>query len=326
MCVFLSSLLLPLAISSPYAKDTHTIAVVDFEARGVPVYEAQIVAERVRAELVQSGIFMIMERGQMESILKEQGFQQSGACGDAACGVQIGQLLSVNEIVTGSLGKLGNMYTLNIKLLDVESGQILLTHNEDVSGKIEDIILTKAIPRIVEKLIREISAGKQKTGTLSVTTNPPGAQIKIDSKDYGATPIKNIEFGAGTYRVVLAMPNYVTAEKTVTIEARKSTGLELLLQPTGEFIQLEKQKNAQTGKTVITATRWGFCILGLAGLGVAAYFHYNWVTDKNNYDRTSDQSEALSLRKKIRDDETTRTISAVIGGISAIGFGVTYAF
>ena len=308
------------------AKDLNAIAVVDFEARGVPVYEAQIIAERVRAELVQSGLFKVMERGQMESILKEQGFAQSGACTDASCVVQMGQLLSVNQIVTGSVGKLGGMYTLNVKLVDVASGEIILTRNEDVSGKIEDIILTFAIPRIAEKLINELTSGKQKNGTLSVSSSPSGAVVSVDGKDYGVTPLKKIELPIGPHKVIVSMVNHVAIEKAVVVETRKTVSVDATLNPTGEFVQQQKEKSAEKGKGVLTVARWGFGIMGLAGLGAAAYFHYDAFTKNNTYQKTGSPELATSLNIKIRNAEKFRTISAIIGGVGALGFGVTYVF
>jgi hypothetical protein len=163
-----------------------------------------------------------MEREQMKSILKEQNFQQSDACSEASCVVQMGQLLAVNKIITGSVGKLGNMYTINIKLIDVASGEIILTQNEDVSGQIEDMILKNAIPKITERVIKEITLGKLNIGYVNVTSAPSGASVIIDKKEYGVTPVKGIELLAGSQKIEVILANYAESEKTVILEKGKS--------------------------------------------------------------------------------------------------------
>ena len=57
----------------------------------------------------------MVERNQMEEILNEQGFQQSG-CTSAECAAEVGALLGVQNMVSGSFGLLGNTYTIDAKL------------------------------------------------------------------------------------------------------------------------------------------------------------------------------------------------------------------
>ena len=59
---------------------------------------------------VNTGLFTVGERGEMDSILKEQGFQASG-CTDIECAVKIGKLLSANKMLVGEIGKLGTKFS-----------------------------------------------------------------------------------------------------------------------------------------------------------------------------------------------------------------------
>lgn len=52
-------------------------AVIDFEGKGISQTEASALTDRLRGELFKIG-FQVMERGLMEEILTEQGFQQTG--------------------------------------------------------------------------------------------------------------------------------------------------------------------------------------------------------------------------------------------------------
>ena len=49
-----------------------------------------------------SGCFRVIERTEMDNILREQGFQKSGACDDENCLVEVGQLLGVNRMAAAN--------------------------------------------------------------------------------------------------------------------------------------------------------------------------------------------------------------------------------
>ncbi|MDD5674894.1 MAG: CsgG/HfaB family protein, partial [Chitinivibrionales bacterium] len=109
-------------------------------AAGVTDGEIELLTDRLRAELFNTGAVNVMEREQMQAILKEQGFQQSGACSDEACLVEMGQMLGVQKMVSGSLGKLGNLFMVNLRVIDIATGQIVKVVSKDIKGNIEDIV------------------------------------------------------------------------------------------------------------------------------------------------------------------------------------------
>ena len=59
----------------------------------------------------------------MVEILKEQGFQQTG-CVSNECVVEIGALLGVQQMISGSIGRVGETYTIDIELISVQTGEI----------------------------------------------------------------------------------------------------------------------------------------------------------------------------------------------------------
>jgi len=84
-----------------------TIAVGDLQPKGVESAAAGMISERLRTELIATGAFRVMERSQMDAVLKEQGFQQSGVCDNSECVVEMGQLLGVQQMLVGSVGRVG---------------------------------------------------------------------------------------------------------------------------------------------------------------------------------------------------------------------------
>jgi curli biogenesis system outer membrane secretion channel CsgG len=83
-----------------------------------------------------------MERNDMASVLKEQGFQQTGTCDEASCLVEVGQLLGVERMVAGSVGKIATMHTISLRMINVATGEIMFTVNEDYQGDLTGVLTT----------------------------------------------------------------------------------------------------------------------------------------------------------------------------------------
>jgi TolB-like protein len=150
MMKIMSTLLTLLLLLSPMAAELcraqtarkTTVAIMDLEPKGVPETEVSALSDRLRTELFRTGVFDAMERGKMQDILKEQGFQQSGACNTDACAMEVGQLIGVEKMVSGSLGKVGKTYTVNIRMIDVRTGRIERSVTEDYTGEIDRLLTT----------------------------------------------------------------------------------------------------------------------------------------------------------------------------------------
>lgn len=125
--------------SSPDTREN--IAVLTLKnGAGVSAPDAELISDRLRGEFFNTGKVNVMEREQMQDVLKEQGFQQTGACTDEACLVQMGQLLGVKKLATGSIGKLGSMFMINMRMVDVQTGKITRVVSRDIDGGIEDVV------------------------------------------------------------------------------------------------------------------------------------------------------------------------------------------
>jgi len=102
--------------------------------------DLEAITSRFETELMATGKVQVLERRNMDLILKEQGFQQTGACNSSECQVQVGQLLGVDKIITGSLNKVDKLYTINLKMVNVENGQNVMSYALDIRGSMEDVI------------------------------------------------------------------------------------------------------------------------------------------------------------------------------------------
>ena len=82
----------------------------------------------------------LVERSKRDEILKEQGFQQSGACDEGKCLVEAGQMLGVQKMVGGTIGKLGMMYVVELRIMDVKTGEIDQAFSRKYSGDVSNLL------------------------------------------------------------------------------------------------------------------------------------------------------------------------------------------
>jgi TolB-like protein len=163
-------LLLILLTSFTYA-DKVNIAVLELTGNGVNENDLAGLSNRLRTELFKTGEFTVVERSQMDLILKEQGFQQSG-CTSSECAVDIGQMLNVKQMVAGSIDKVGNAFIVDVRLIDVETGVIYKAATEDcIDCTIEEILVT-SIRNVSLKLATPLQQGSNIKNELEHLNTP----------------------------------------------------------------------------------------------------------------------------------------------------------
>ena len=121
------------------AAGKETVAILDFEGRGISQMEAQTLTDRLMSEMVNTDAVIMVERNQMEEIMNEQGFQQSG-CTTSECAAEVGALLGVQNMVSGSFGKLGNSYTIDAKLFSVSTGGTIRSVSKTYKGEVDGLL------------------------------------------------------------------------------------------------------------------------------------------------------------------------------------------
>lgn len=109
----------------PIVGKMANIAVADLEPQGVSGTDAAVLSDVLRNRLVNIAGFNVVEKKNMNKVLSEQAFQQTG-CTSAECAVKLGKVLNVQGIIVGSFGKLLGRYVMSARLVDVESGAVVL--------------------------------------------------------------------------------------------------------------------------------------------------------------------------------------------------------
>jgi TolB-like protein len=151
------------------------VAVAPLSARSVDSGSIQVIEDAIASELVKTKKVRVLERAQMSRILAEQGFQQT-ACDQNNCSVEMGRLLAVNSMLTGSLGRIGNTYSLSLRMVDVETGEVTGSITTSKSGDI-DAVLTDLLPSAVRQLVSPDATTGHRPGTQPAPAKKKGTSV-----------------------------------------------------------------------------------------------------------------------------------------------------
>lgn len=261
-----TGLLLALLLAAPAGRSQSVsltkpqIAVLNLESRGVDENETATLSDRLRNELVKTEAFVVVDREYMDRTLAEQGFQMTG-CTLQQCAVEAGQILNVRKIVIGSIGKVGGTYAINIHLIDVASGRMEQSFKQDHRGRIDGLlpVLEKLAVEMAEKAAGSspTSGQAQRKYRLKIFSHPSGAEVIINGKAMGKTPLAGNVPHARKLNLVIRRAGYAEWQKSITMEDNLQVNAELAPLKTG------------SSKTWL----WVAGGVGAAALGTAAYVY-----------------------------------------------------
>ncbi len=140
------------------------IAVMDFRADGISKEKALRISELIRTEIVNTNVYTVIERNQMDMVFKEQGIQQTGVINDAYA-IKMGELLSAQKILIGTVMQLGDAIIISGRIVDIEKGVAEFAVNQSAANENQ---LLEATRMFCKKL----------TGTSSQTAEISGIKKK----------------------------------------------------------------------------------------------------------------------------------------------------
>lgn len=137
------------------------IAVIDFDSNNVRASYARAITERITTELIKVNKYVVVERTKVDELLDEQKFQNSG-CVNISCAVELGNILGARYIVVGTISKVGRTFSLDARLVDIESSESIKSANYTTRGIVDDLLI-QGVPSIVAQLINEANVLKLTT-------------------------------------------------------------------------------------------------------------------------------------------------------------------
>ncbi len=153
------------------------VAILEFDGSGMSKIEARNVTERFSYELQNTRKFKIIERQQLDLILDEQKTQLSGCVADE-CAVKVGKLAGARFVIAGSVTKTFGLYGIAVRLIDVETGQIVAHILESDEANVQNF-LTQRVRNAALRMAAEGGASTSQTsgGSVTVSSGEKGSVV-----------------------------------------------------------------------------------------------------------------------------------------------------
>jgi hypothetical protein len=177
------------------------VAVLPLRALGAPVESARALDKTLRNEVEAVPEARLVDRTAVEAALQ----QEADCLARIACAAAAAARAGAQQLIVGTVSRLGDAFALDLKLVDARTGQELRRATHPMSGK-EDALI-----EVLRGIAVELLAPARYTGRLAVllagetTGEAQGAELFVDGQRRGtlplAEPIGGLSPGLHTLRV-----------------------------------------------------------------------------------------------------------------------------
>jgi hypothetical protein len=159
---------------------------------------------------------------------------EQNCTGEEKCLTAIGKRLGVDFVVTGTVGSLGDNYVLNIKVVDVATAKSQRIQSDPLRGSPDELI------EGVRVAAYRLLAPQQIHGALQIQTDLVGAEVTLDGKNLGKTPLPNngviAKLPLGTHKLRVEAKGYDPFESDVEVNFQKVSPVVVRLLQSTEVI------------------------------------------------------------------------------------------
>ncbi len=118
-----------------------------------PTNEGVVLGDRLFAEFTKGGLYQMVTRDRRELAVKELGLVSAD---EPYSLTKVGQKLKADIVVGGSIGQLGDTWTLNLIAVDVASGKVQQQLTKTYKGKVDGLLL------LADGFVKQVSAERAK--------------------------------------------------------------------------------------------------------------------------------------------------------------------
>lgn len=137
------------SITMAFADEKPRVIVFDFTPKGVEPVLAESVTENFITALIQKKRFTFVERSELNKIYKELSLQLSEDF-DESQALNVGRIAGAELILLGNVTRIGDNYTINVRGVDIETGEAKFARMVTVDD-VDELLF------VVEQLVDEIS-------------------------------------------------------------------------------------------------------------------------------------------------------------------------
>lgn len=154
-------------------------------------------------------------------------------CADGGCYPRVAEALSVGYLLTGKIEEASKSYDIALTIHNGRTGDIIGGARErcEICGVTE---AAEKVALATASLRARLEALARTPARVVVRSRPPGAQVRLDGKPIGRTPV-DLELPGGQHRLSLALDRHHPVERVFTVVSGvdETLDLELLREPSG---------------------------------------------------------------------------------------------
>lgn len=156
-----------------------TLALLTIEDQGLNHMEMKLIINVLRNDLVNAGVWQVLDRENMDKVLREQSLNSYGIVSDQDA-IRLGRLLNVEKIMVGSIMNLGDEYFMELRIIDVATSTIEKSRTDRCASP-ED--LPDMIHRLISRMSGVAISAITGTGNPDASTVEPPRDITADDAD-----------------------------------------------------------------------------------------------------------------------------------------------
>ena len=114
-----------------------TLAVFNFKSKAVSDENVTLMLDSLIYELYKTNAFIMVEEHQINEIILEQKYDNLD-CRDQGCGIEIGIILGIKNIIVGSFEQIADSTTMKASMINVKNRETKKSVDKAYQGKLED--------------------------------------------------------------------------------------------------------------------------------------------------------------------------------------------
>jgi hypothetical protein len=259
------------------------VAVLEIRPLGTEASKAELLSEVALTEAAGMPGFDVIGRSDINSLIGfEKQKQVMGCSDDSACLAEIGGALGVDLILVGSLGKIGTLYRLDIKLVETKKARVRSRVGVTVEGSEEKLVAA------IQKAVRDLLGPEARPPEPVAAARPAGAAPAAEGKPAPSlaaqppkapppVPAAGVSASAGTSRRTWA---YVAGGTGLALLAGgAAAGLSAKAayddeKAAADAGDLEAYEDAKSKAKSMSTVADGLFVAGAIGVGVGTWLYF----------------------------------------------------
>ncbi len=265
---------------------TIRIAILDIRALGTDAAKAELLSEVALTEAASIAGIEVIGKSDINSIVGfEKQKQVMGCAEDSTCLAEIGGALGVDYILVGSLGGLGDLFRIDLKLVDAKRAKVRARVGVTVEGK--ESRLVAAIQKAVHDLVGPV--GRDLSAVANAAPPPVKEPTRVDAKPdpklaarpAAAVPIAPVRGDAGVATTTDAGARrrwaYISGGTGAALllggalaglQAKSAIDAEKKASASGDLAAYDSNKSKAKSMSMVAD---GLFVAGAAGVGVGTW-------------------------------------------------------